>query len=403
MAAKTCRHQQQNRLQFHHCPPNQSKNIQDLLTKISAECDRLLVIFDRFYSEEMFSFHVYKHSSKRTTMVLDMQDLHSWRRSRQNFVQRQPFETNADGLSNLPLNVIPKNDDLYLLRELASIYRSDLSLVCSSAEIDLLSNVYRVPSDKICLSPLFGAKLDDERSEERPPVKCRNFGQRNDFVFVGGFHHDPNVDGVRQLQRLWPEIRKRLGSTGSRSDAPNLHVYGAYCPEKLNGELRQRKFQDIGFFFHGYHPGLVDDILLDKRVLLSPLRFGAGIKGKLVDAWRCGLPVVTTPIGSEGMCNDQGLFGGIVTENDDDFVRAACDLYTNESQWNGAVSVSHDILPLLCGWEFVGRRLVDAVQNCNDRRSRDHIRSILWHQTNRSSEYFSKYIECKESKAMKRE
>ena len=57
--------------------------------------------------------------------------------------------------------------------------------------------------------------------------------------------------------------------------------------------------QAAGIFLKGHAPSL--DILRSYRVLLAPLRFGAGLKGKIVDAWAHGLPVCTTPIGAEGM------------------------------------------------------------------------------------------------------
>jgi O-antigen biosynthesis protein len=133
--------------------------------------------------------------------------------------------------------------------------------------------------------------------------------------------------------------------------------------------------------------------------MLSPLRFGAGIKGKHVDAWKCGLPVVTTQIGSEGMVEDDEhrTFGGIVATSDDEFIRAACILYTDEQQWTLSMSHARDLCSRQCGWELVGRELFKVVRDCHARRNRDYTRNLLWHQSVRSTEYFSKYIECKEA------
>jgi O-antigen biosynthesis protein len=384
-----------SKIQFHVLPPNKSRETQDLLAKVSAPGQRLLVLFDRFYAEEMYSFHVHQHCPSDAILVLDLQDLHSLRRFRQEWIAQQDREDKQTGgqvgLSNLPLHDIPAATNDCLLRELASIHRSDLTLVCSSAEMSLLSQQYQVPREKLCLAPLFGS-LDNEREAELP-----SFAERRDFVFVGGFRHDPNVDAVRQLQRLWPQIRHHLESSGQ--PPPKLHVYGAYCNDQWRHDLQASGLPDLGFILHGHYPGKVQDVLLRKRVMLSPLRFGAGIKGKHVDAWKSGLPVVTTRIGSEGMVEDDklGTFGGIVASRDDEFIQAACTLYTDEQQWTLSMSLARDLCDRQCGWELVGRELSNVVRDCHTRRNRDYTRNLLWHQSARSTEYFSRYIECKEA------
>jgi O-antigen biosynthesis protein len=384
------------RIHFHVLPPNKSRETQDFLAKVSVPGQRLLVLFDRFYAEEMYSFHVHKHCAPHAILVLDLQDLHSLRRHRQEWIAQQDREQRQAGgqmgLSSLPWHVIPDGTNDCLLRELASIHRSDLTLVCSSAEMHLLSQQYKVPREKLCLAPLFGS-LDHEQETTLP-----GFAERRDFVFVGGFRHDPNVDAFRQLRRLWPRIRQHLELSVGQAP-PKLHVYGAYCRDHWRHELRSSGLSDLGFILHGHYPGAVRDVLIDKRVMLSPLRFGAGIKGKHVDAWKCGLPVVTTRSGSEGMVEDDKLetFGGIVASRDDEFIQAACTLYTDEQQWTLSMSHAHDVCARQCGWELMGRELSNVVRDYHIRRDRDYTRNLLWHQSVRSTEYFSKYIEGKEA------
>jgi len=402
-------------VQLHELPPNQSVKARELLlNKIPnqhGEDDNLLVIFDRFYSEEMYSFHLHEHRPQ-ALLVLDMQDLHSLRGHRQHWIQQKPKHA-TDCLLNLPLLPnVPGIRDAKLLRELASIHRSDLTLVCSSVELDLLSRKYQIPADKLCLAPLFG---DLPTVEEEARLRRRGFGERSDFVFVGGFRHAPNVDAVRQLKRLWPRIREQVhtcraardnadDSTTTENDPVKLHVYGAYCSDHLRGELHD---PTNGFLVHGFSPLPVDDLLADRRVMLSPIRFGAGIKGKHVDAWKNGMPVVTTPIGSEGMmtmgeedCPSE-QFGGIVAKSDDEFIQAASVLYNDRFEWKKKVSaVAGDSMSYLCGRDLwnnhVGPRLAKALENRQHQRESDYMRSIVWQQSVRSSEYFSKYIEMKE-------
>lgn len=384
----------QRGVQLHELPPNRNDQARDfLLHKLPKPSEHLLVIFDRFYTEEMFSFHVHKHCPQ-AVLVLDMQDLHALRGHRQNWVKKQ--DKAAADLSNLPISTTPGIDDPKLLRELTSIQRSDLTLVCSHTELDFLSQKYQIPDNKLCLAPLFG---DLPTLEE-----WHGFRQRSDFVFVGGFRHDPNVDAVWQLKRLWPLIRQAVDNGKAKNDdSVRVHVYGAYCSDHLRRELHDPA---SGFLMHGFDPSPVDALLADKRVMLSPIRFGAGIKGKHVDAWKNGLPVVTTPIGSEGMMgkSHDDLWGGIVARSDDEFVQAASVLYNNVTKWNKSVSATPGLLSRLCGhdvWNHVATRLVDVLEKRQKRRKSDYIRSILWQESIRSTEYFSKFIEWREKKKEK--
>lgn len=144
--------------------------------------------------------------------------------------------------------------------------------------------------------------------------------------------------------------------------------------------------------------------LRKRRVLLAPLRFGAGIKGKIVDAWRCGCPVVSTPIGAEGMM-DTGTeytdnWGGSVVSATDDFVDAAISLYTTNTSWSKAQTTAISLVNKLFNKESNFKLIHPAVENAmislNERRADDITGAMLWHQSNRSTEYFSKWIELKE-------
>jgi glycosyltransferase involved in cell wall biosynthesis len=79
------------------------------------------------------------------------------------------------------------------------------------------------------------------------------------------------------------------------------------------------------------------------RVNLAPLRFGAGLKGKITDGWFAGTPVVTTPIGAEGMAGDLP-FGGAVCDSAVNFAAAAIDLHENLEKWITAVNYGAQIL-----------------------------------------------------------
>lgn len=368
---------------FHSVPPNQSLKMLELLDRIE---NLSLVIFDRFYAEEAYSFHVYKHSPG-AVRVVDMQDMHSLRQGRRTIVESNNDESACWDCMTEALQCTPSNKDDMLLRELASMHRSDLSLVCSPHEYKLLINAYNSPSSKLCMAPFWVSK------QQQPRLK---FDERRDFVFVGGFRHAPNVDAVQQLaNHVWPRIRKRLPES-------QLHVYGAY----FSPSIHKLHDPDDGFLIHGFVDRL-DEALSDKRVMLAPLRYGAGIKGKIIDAWMFGIPVVTTSIGSEGIasvsnCNDSDeKWGGTVANTIDEFVDGAIRLYTNSDVWEQSMETADTILGTQFSelqFETVSEALKDAVRNQKARRHDDYFGPLLWHQTARSTEYFSRWIECKENK-----
>ena len=221
-----------------------------------------------------------------------------------------------------------------------------------------------------------------------------SYDERSDFVSIGGFKHPPNVDSVRLLRRIWPRIRSHL------PDA-KLHVYGAYPTNEI-GSMHDEK---LGFYVHG-HVEDIKEALLQRRVLLAPLRFGAGIKGKIVDSWGYGLPVVTTSVGAEGMMTTDAIasddWGGLIVSNEDEFVEAAVNLYTTKELWeysqNRAIELLNSLFNKEQNLQVIDEALSDAMMNLGQRRKRDITSQLLWHQSNRSTEYFSKWIELKEVK-----
>src|SRR6185437_9590273 len=124
----------------------------------------------------------------------------------------------------------------------------------------------------------------------KPLERDLGFSGRNGFCSIGNFRHPPNFDALVWLKsELWPAIRRELPGAV-------MSCYGAYPTP----QAKVLESPADGFWIRGP----VDDavaMLSRHRVALAPLRFGAGIKGKILDSWQAGLPVVTTPIGAEGM------------------------------------------------------------------------------------------------------
>ena len=388
-----------------------------------------VVVYDRFHVEEMFSHHVHR-CCPDALQVVDMQDMHSLRRGRQAIVERcddytDPMKAMREALDYNPLTSCADDDAnaSLVLRELASLHRSDLVLVCSPVELELLKPHF--PAHKLCLASFWVPEEEEEAEEtttsltaSRTPSSSgsstvRPFEERQDFCFVGGYRHDPNKDAVGILaSHVWPLIRKRLGSA---SEA-RLHIYGAYPNHQIQ-ELHNPHEQ--GLLVHGFVPDL-EATLRKHRVMLAPLRYGAGLKGKIVDAWQHGLPVVTTPMGMEGMDpdhinnnnnksgNEQGSVSpslSLATTTTtattlEGFVEAAVQLYSDELAWDKASQRGRHLVSSQYSthhWDNVSKAVQRACQELKDRRRHDVNRSLVWHQSLRSTEYLSKWIESKSS------
>lgn len=324
------------------------------------------VIFDRFVTEEQFGWRV-QESAPEALRVLDTQDLHFLRRARE-----------AAHASGQLLNVqnaeqITTPDSL---RELAAIYRSDLTLVLSRFELGLLTQAYGVPNELLELVQFFYPS---------PPASLP-FEQRSGFTFLGNFRHPPNADAVRWLTaEIWPRIRAQL------PDA-QLDVYGAYMPR----EFSEMHAPERGIHMRGWAQ-TPSQAFGRARVALAPLRFGAGIKGKVTDAWFWGAPVVGTEIAREGM-TDTGLWGGLLGETTHEFAQAAVQLATDSTAWAEARQRGHTILTREYSQRHAEawmRRLAHACQTRESARSRNRIGQLLWHEERRSTRYFSKWIELK--------
>lgn len=151
---------------------------------------------------------------------------------------------------------------------------------------------------------------------------------RNDFVFIGGFGHPPNADAMRWIAvEILPELRMQL------PDA-QVHILGD-IPEAARADL-----QVPGLQLHGRVPDLTP--WLDNALAsLAPLRFGAGVKGKINMAMSYGVPVIATPLAVEGMYLEDSV-DVLLASTAQDFAKAASDLRENDTLWNTLSAASID-------------------------------------------------------------
>jgi len=276
-----------------------NSSFDDFIKKLNPS----IVLFDRFMMEEQFGWRVAEHCPN-ALRLLDTEDLHCLRKGRhQAFKDNKPF------------------NDAYLFnetakREIASIYRCDLSLIISEAEMEILQRKFKVDKSLLHYLPFMLQVISSETINKVPKFK-----ERQHFISIGNFLHEPNYNSVLYLKEtIWPLIQQQLPKV-------ELHVYGAYASQKVN-QLHNKK---EGFLIKGFAVD-VNQVMQNAKVCLAPLQFGAGLKGKLIDAMQNGTPCVTTTIGAEGMFGDMEV-NGFIEDNPEQFADKAVELYTNKTLW----------------------------------------------------------------------
>jgi glycosyltransferase involved in cell wall biosynthesis len=328
-----------------------------------------VVIFDRFMTEEQFGWRVAKHCPD-ALKILDSEDLHCLRRLRQKALKKKTIFNPRDLLSD---------DDAK--REIASILRCDLTLVISEYEMKLLRETFKIEAKLLHYLPI----LIDSLEENLP-----GFEDRKDFVFIGNFFHEPNADAVKYLKEiLWPKIHQLIPDAA-------LHIYGAYPFEAI---LQMHK-PSAKFFVHGRAES-ADVVVKNSRIVLAPLRFGAGIKGKLLEAMQCGTPSITTSIGAEAM-NGNLPWNGFVSDDADEMAQAATRLYHDKVLWmeaqeNGFSIIKRRFLKNLFETHLVNH-IASLQQNLKSHREDNFFGAMLQFHTMRSTEYLSRWISEKNKK-----
>lgn len=192
--------------------------------------------------------------------------------------------------------------------EFAAIRKVDASIVVSTAELELLSP--ELPGEKIYVLPL----IMDVRGSDK------SFSDRRNIVFVGGYQHPPNMDAVQFfVTAVMPLLRQRLQGV-------IFYAVGGNPP----AEIQALASDDVVITGH------VQDLnpMLDQmRISIAPLRYGAGIKGKIGMAMAVGLPTVATSLAAEGMPvkHDENI---LVADGAEGLADAVTRLYQDEALWN---------------------------------------------------------------------
>ncbi|MGB2707041.1 MAG: glycosyltransferase [Pseudoalteromonas nigrifaciens] len=328
-----------------------------------------IVMFDRFMMEEQFGWRVDKYCPN-ALKILDTEDLQCLRNARHEAHKGEREFTTNDLHSDIAK------------REIAAILRCDLSLIISSYEMSLLNDVFKIEPSLLHHLP-FMVDLNTL------PTSTKTFEQRQHFMTIGNFRHAPNWDAVLYLQQIWPLIRKQLPKA-------ELHIYGSYPPPKATALNNPKS----GFLIKGWADNAFE-VMQSARVCLAPLRFGAGIKGKLLEAMIMQTPSVTTNIGSEGMHNELP-WPGKIANTAEDFANAAVEMYNNQSEFEQAQQDGNTLLNTLYDKAQLSAALIHKVDSIssdlNAHREKNFTGQMLKHHTMRSTQYMSQWIAEKNKK-----
>jgi O-antigen biosynthesis protein len=263
------------------------------------------------------------------TVAYDTVDIHWLREARRNAVGTAP--TGALSVSNGQVRALGPR--AYALRELelAMVRATDTTLVVTDAEREQIEQ--DVPKAKVLVVPMVH---DIEPVVPPPENRCG-------ILFVGGFQHPPNIDAaVSLVKEVMPAVWRELGDV-------RVTIVGSNPPPDVQALASPRV--DV--------TGWVEDLqpLLDgARLMVAPLRYGAGMKGKITQALSVGLPVITTPVGAEGL-EQEGEDCILIAEDPQELAAHALQAYRDDELWRRLSRAGQELIVERCSTEVVSQRL----------------------------------------------
>ncbi|MEQ3665164.1 MULTISPECIES: glycosyltransferase [unclassified Olleya] len=259
------------------------------------------LIFDKYQA-------LVKKANPKVKLVFDMVDFHYIRLLRE-------YELNKD-------EALKAEAEKFLKIELQNCKNADVVIAISTTDKVLLKQHFNT-DEKVVLISNIHQYID--KSED-----FNSFENRKDLLFVGSFRHDPNTDAVKYLkQNVMPIVWQTLPEV-------TVNIIGSYITDDIK-DLASSNFKLLGF---------VDDlnvVINNSKLFVAPLRFGAGIKGKIGQSLEHSLPLVTTDVGAEGF--DFGNQKQIMIANNTEAIaQKVINLYTNKVLWDEASNSCKTIL-----------------------------------------------------------
>jgi len=274
-------------------------SIAEILARRSSQFD--MVVMSRHYVA-VKHIDVVRSFLPRALVVFDTVDLHFLRTERQ-------AELEGSTLARAAAHA--KRDE-----ELALIRKADVTLVVSPFEQTLLGEL--VPDARV----LVLATIQELFPGGKP------FAEREGLVFIGGFQHPPNTDAVLWYAReILPRVREAL--PGAKT-----YIVGSNVPANV------RALASEDFIVTGFVPD-VTSYFTGCRASIAPLRYGAGVKGKINLAMGYGLPVIATTPSIEGMHLNPGE-DVLVADDPERFAAEIVRVYRDELLWGKLAAGGRD-------------------------------------------------------------
>ncbi|APF18254.1 Glycosyltransferase, GT2 family [Caldithrix abyssi DSM 13497] len=246
-----------------------------------------------FWHAAFYYMELIREMSPTTKVIVDTVDIHFVREFREAKLKKDKrLESEAKRKKQQELAVYRKADRLWVVTEED---RKHIEKYVGNMPIDIVPNIHE------------------------PVVVEKAFDQTRDLLFVGNFSHPPNIDAVTYFaSKIFPEIKKTLNDV-------KFYVVGNNPPP----EIKALQSEDV--IVTGYVADL-DPYLIKARISVSPLRYGAGMKGKIGQALSYGLPVITTSIGAEGMNLVHGEHV-LIADDPEKFAEETIRLYRDRGLW----------------------------------------------------------------------
>lgn len=246
-----------------------------------------------------------RYYSPQAKIIFDTVDLHYIRLSRQAEIENTPgLVDTAEKWKVIEFTLMQQSDSTLVVSEFE---KSELKKELPEVDVRIVSLIHELKTDA-----------------------GKNFSSRNGVMFIGSYYHLPNKDGlIWFVEQVWPLVLKKLPKL-------KLTIIGSNMPKDLFG--KKRSSIDI--------KGFVEDpseFFETSRVFIAPLRFGAGIKGKILQAIEYGVPVVTTVVGAEGMFLEDGKTA-MVAKTEEEFADKILELYSNKTLWQRISKASQKVL-----------------------------------------------------------
>jgi O-antigen biosynthesis protein len=266
-------------------------------------------------------------------LILDTVDLHFLREGREICILKEGRKIDVISAVKEKIKHIKKSQ--YELRALSN---ADSIWVVTQSEKELL------------LSMGFGDKpIWVVPNVHNVDVQCKNYSQREGVIFLGSYNHKPNIDAVRYfIKQIYPVLKEKLSGI-------QITLAGDNPPKEI--QEYASKHSNVAV------PGFIEDIreiLRSQRVAIAPLRYGAGMKGKIGEYMCCGLPCVTTSIGAEGMSLHNQIH--VLIEDDPDrFAKSVVELYNNKLLWEKLSENGIEYIKGNLSSDLVGKKIDKAL------------------------------------------